>query len=143
MPASEELLCLYSARVERRDGSYVIEVPQREIDVGAIEDGGTYRVAMIAPDGTGASTSASDGGADRARGGSGSGQSGPPVAESDVLDVEIEDIGDKGDGIARVGPGYVIIIPDTRLNERVAVEITDVRENMAFAEVVERYDRPA
>lgn len=142
MPVSEELLCLYSARVEQRDGSYVIEVPQREIDVGAVEDGGTYRVAMIAPGAADAATAASREAVDRDRGGSGSGESGPPVAQSDVLDVEIEDIGDKGDGIARVGPGYVIIIPDTQLNERVAVEVTDVRENMAFAEVVERYDRP-
>jgi len=142
MPVSEELLCLYSARVERRDGSYVIEVPQREVDVGAVEAGGTYRVAMIARDGGGAATPDAGTAADRGRGGAERGGSGPPVARSDVLDVEIEDIGDKGDGIARVGPGYVIIVPDTELNERVSVEITDVRENMAFAEVVDRYDRP-
>ncbi len=141
MPVSEELLCLYSARVERRDGSYVVEIPQREIDVGDVEDGGTYRVAMIAPD-AGDASPTSGGATARDRGGSRDGGSGPPVAQSDVLDVEIEDIGDKGDGIARVGPGYVIIIPDTELNERVSVEVTDVRENMAFAEVVERYDRP-
>jgi len=31
-----------------------------------------------------------------------------------------------------------VIAPDTEVGERVTVEITDVRANVAFAEVVER-----
>lgn len=65
----------------------------------------------------------------------------PPVDEGDILDVEIEDVGDKGDGIARVGPGYIVFVPETEVGERVEVELTEVRENMAFADVVNRYDR--
>lgn len=40
--------------------------------------------------------------------------------------------------IARVERGYVVIVPDADLNERVEVEITSARENVAFAEVIDR-----
>jgi predicted RNA-binding protein with TRAM domain len=62
----------------------------------------------------------------------------PPVEEGEQRDVEIEDIGEQGDGISRVDRGFVVIVPDTEQGERVTVQITDVRENVAFAEVVER-----
>ena len=62
----------------------------------------------------------------------------PPVEEGEQRTVEIEDIGDQGDGITRVERGFVVIVPDTKQTERVTIEITDVRENVAFAEVVER-----
>lgn len=62
----------------------------------------------------------------------------PPVKEGERREVEIEDIGEQGDGIARVKRGYVIIVPDTEIGERVTVEITKVRQNVAFAEVLER-----
>ena len=52
--------------------------------------------------------------------------------------VDIEDIGEQGDGIARVERGYVVVVPDTELNERVTIEITKVTETVAFGEVLER-----
>ena len=135
MEISDELLCVFSAQVEERDGSYTIRVPQREVDAGDVEAGGVYRVAIL-PQVTQTSAAERDVPPERDRP-----ESRPPVEENERVDVEIEDIGDQGDGIARVGPGYVVVVPDTELDERVAVEITDVRENMAFAEVVDRYDR--
>jgi predicted RNA-binding protein with TRAM domain len=62
----------------------------------------------------------------------------PPVNEGETREVEIEDIGEQGDGITRVERGFVVIVPDTKESERVKIEITDVRQNVAFAEVVER-----
>lgn len=62
----------------------------------------------------------------------------PPVEEGETRRVEIQDLGDQGDGITRVERGFVVIVPDTEQGERVEVEITDVRENVAFGEVVER-----
>jgi len=62
----------------------------------------------------------------------------PPVNEGDRRNVEIEDIGDQGDGITRVERGFVVIVPDTTQGERVIIEIADVRENVAFADVVSR-----
>ncbi len=53
------------------------------------------------------------------------------------LEPEIEDLGKQGDGIARVERGYVIIVPDTEVGERVKIEVTEVKSNFAVGEVVE------
>ncbi|QPV61645.1 TRAM domain-containing protein [Halosimplex litoreum] len=147
MEISDQLRCLFSAQVEERDGSYVVEVPKREVRTGSLAAGDTYRVALV-PSPANTSGGGSDGEdasraerRDRANGdrsnGDRSGRS-PPVDEGEERTVEIEDIGEQGDGITRVERGFVVIVPDTDQGERVTVEITDVRENVAFAEVVER-----
>lgn len=131
MDISDQLLCLFSAQLEQRDGSYVIEVPEQEVQLGEIDDGGTYRVALLStPTET---TEKTEEQPNRERG-----LPEPPVEEGEHREVEIEDIGEQGDGIARVERGFVVIVPDTEQGERVTVEITDVRENVAFAEVVDR-----
>lgn len=63
---------------------------------------------------------------------------GPPVEQGEIIDVEIESLGDQGDGMVKVGPGYVIIVPETTINDRVSVRITDTKYTVAFAEVVSR-----
>ena len=63
----------------------------------------------------------------------------PPVSEGETREVEIESLGDQGDGIAKVERGFVVIVPETDVGERVTVEITDVGPNVAFAEVVKRH----
>lgn len=129
MRISDDLLCLFSAEVERRDGSYVIEVPTRELDVGTLQEGETYRMAMFRGSTTETDSSRQDVERDPPA---------PPVDEGEIREVDIEDIGEQGDGIARVERGYVVIVPDTDKGERVTVEITDVQQNVAFAEVEER-----
>lgn len=136
MEISDNLVCLYSGQVEERDGSYVVEVPKSEVSAGSVSTDRVYRVALLS---TGTDEPGDDEGEAPAsaqretqRG------QGPPVDEGDTRTVDIEDIGEKGDGIARVERGYVVIVPDTEQGERVTIEITDVRENMGFAEVVER-----
>lgn len=138
MEISDRLLCLFSAEVTQRDGVDSIEIPDREVAIGDVAPGETYRVALL-PASAGearaaqsTSTSAPDSAGE---------EPAPPVEEGEVVDVEIETVGDQGDGIARVGPGFVLIVSDTEVGERVAVELTEVRQNMAFADVVERYDR--
>ena len=138
MELSDELHCLFSATVDERNGSYVIEVPKREVRLGDLQDGETYRVAVL-------SSPSSDEGDDtspeqkqeqeheQARR-----SPAAPVREGEQRTVEIEDLGDQGDGLTRVERGFVVIVPDTERGERVTVEITDVRKNVAFAEVVER-----
>lgn len=64
----------------------------------------------------------------------------PPVDRGEELVVDIESIGDQGDGIARVDRGYVIIVPDTDKGERVRINVTSVKQNVAFGEVVDRID---
>lgn len=130
MDIPTDLLCLFNAEVEERDGRFVLEVPAREVNLGEIERGGMYRVGILRGVGD--------------TGGSGPHRSreqatpSPPVHEGESRVVEIEDLGEQGDGITRVERGFVVIVPDTEPGEKVEIEITDVRENLAFGEVVER-----
>jgi predicted RNA-binding protein with TRAM domain len=126
---SDELLCLFSADVSVEDGRYVVEVPRREVETGAVEAGGTYRVALISADVE-----------------SGDGEAGtetppdqpqPPVEPGETRYVEIEDIGKQGDGIARVERGYVIIVPGADIDERVKIEVTEVKSNFAVGEIID------
>ena len=139
MELPDQLHCLFSARATQQDGSYVVEIPERELDVGAITEGSTYRIAVLpAAEDTDASSAEQRAKEQRTRSKRDHAPPEPPVAEDERREVEIEDIGDQGDGIARVERGFVIIVPDTQKGERVTVEITDVQQNVAFAEVQER-----
>lgn len=132
MEIPDQLRCLFSAQVEERDGSYVIEVPEQEVRLGEADLGETHRVAIL-PSPSKTERDETSRTSDRERG-----PPEPPVDEGETRDVEIEDIGEQGDGITRVERGFVVIVPDTDQGERVTVEITDVRDTVAFADVVER-----
>lgn len=139
----DELLCLFSATVEETDDTYVIEIPKQEIRQGAVQLDATYRLAMFAVADAplekvsrgGSQVRNQHQGSDR-----GNGEDRPPVAVGDERTVEIEDIGEQGDGIARVERGYVVVVPDTEQGERVTIRITDVTENVGFGEVLSRQD---
>jgi predicted RNA-binding protein with TRAM domain len=128
----DRLECLFSAAVEEASDSYTIEVPKDEAERGAISAGETYRVVLLennpsdesepshtntAPTPTSTSTPT------------------PPVSTGDTREVTIETLGDQGDGIAKIERGYVLIVPGVRPDDEVTVEITQVRENVAFADV--------
>jgi predicted RNA-binding protein with TRAM domain len=132
MEISEQLRCLFSGRVEERSGSYVIEVPEQELRLGDLQADETYRVAVLPSSETNEAINTDSDSPPEQR------SQTPPVAEGEQRTVEIETIGDQGDGITRVERGFVVIVPDTEQSERVTIEITDVRENVAFADVVER-----
>ena len=104
-----------------------MSIPRREIETGAIDPGEVYRVALIARD--------SD--VEQSTSEAPPSQPQPPVEEGEIRYVEVEDLGKQGDGIARVERGYVIIVPDTEVGERVKVEITEVKPNFAVGEVIE------
>jgi predicted RNA-binding protein with TRAM domain len=136
MEIPDQLQTLFSGQIDEQDGTYVVEVPEREIEIGDLQHGRTYRVAMLQPpttDGADETGTGSDTESTQERG-----PPDPPVDEGEQRTVEIEDLGEQGDGITRVERGFVVIVPDTEQGERATVEITDVRENVAFAEVVER-----
>ncbi|GAA0668815.1 TRAM domain-containing protein [Natronoarchaeum mannanilyticum] len=136
MKISEQLLCLFSGNIEEQDGRYVVEIPERELELGEVRNGENYRVALL-PQTSGSNDDEEQQSA-TPKSSREHDPSGPPVEEGEVRDVEIEDIGEQGDGIARVERGYVVIVPDTETGERVSVEMATVRENVAFGEVVER-----
>ena len=132
MEIPTQLHCLFSADVEQQDGTHVVEVPKSEVNLGDLQEGETYRVGLI--------PSLSNGETDQSGTEPTSKRSPPepPVEEGENRTVEIENIGDQGDGLTRVERGFVVIVPDTEQGEEVTIEITDIRENVAFAEVVER-----
>ena len=131
MEISDQLLCLFSADVTDEGDRYVVEVPRREIETGSVEAGGTYRVALISAEaGTGA-------GDDDGTSETPPDQPQPPVEPGETRYVEIEDIGKQGDGIARVERGYVIIVPGTEVDERVKIEVREVKSNFAVGDVVD------
>lgn len=60
-----------------------------------------------------------------------------PVKEGDEIDVKIEAVGEKGDGVARV-KGFVIFVPNTREGDEVKIRITKVLRKVGFGEVLGR-----
>jgi 23S rRNA (uridine2552-2'-O)-methyltransferase len=59
-----------------------------------------------------------------------------PVETGDRLEVEIEDVGDEGDGIATVD-GYTLFVPGAEAGETVEVVVDDVKPRFGFAERVD------
>ena len=132
MEISEQLHCLFTGTVEDDDQSYTVEIPTHEIQLGDLQEDETYRVALL-PSSSNETSNESD-----AQSVDESEPPAPPVEEGEQRTVEIESLGDQGDGITRVERGFVVIVPDTERGERVIVEITDVKETVAFAEVRKR-----
>ncbi len=58
-----------------------------------------------------------------------------PIRVGDEIDVTIEAVGAKGDGIAKV-KGFVIFVPNTKQGETVKVKVTKVLRKVGFGEVV-------
>ena len=58
-----------------------------------------------------------------------------PVKVGDELDVKIEAVGEKGDGIAKKD-GFVLFVPSTKQGDNVRIKVTRVLQKVGFAEVV-------
>lgn len=59
----------------------------------------------------------------------------PPVAEGDVISGKIDSLGEKGDGVLKIGT-FVIFVPDVVKDEEVKLKITRVLKKYAFAEKI-------
>ncbi len=138
MKIPDNLLCIFSAEIEEGVDGYTIRIPDHELEQGTVDPGATYRIGILehgasptkAP--TPQPQEVGDPGRDRDH-------LEPPVEEGEQVDVEIESLGEQGDGIARVDRGFVVIVPDSDVGERLTVEITDVKPTVAFSEVVQRH----
>jgi 23S rRNA (uridine2552-2'-O)-methyltransferase len=67
-----------------------------------------------------------------------------PLRKGDEYVVDIEKLGSNGDGAVLI-EGFVVFVKEVELGEKVRIEITDVKPNFAFADVVERpgkYEKP-
>lgn len=58
-----------------------------------------------------------------------------PVKVGDEIDVKVESVGEKGDGVAKV-KGFVLFVPNTKQGDEVHVKITRVLKKVGFAEVL-------
>ncbi len=62
-------------------------------------------------------------------------QSFAPVKVGDELDVTIEAVGEKGDGICKK-KGFVLFVPNTKQGDTVKIRVTKVLRKVGFAEVI-------
>ena len=58
-----------------------------------------------------------------------------PVNVGDELDVKIEAVGEKGDGIAKK-EGFVLFVPNAKEGQEVKIRVTKVLRKVGFAEIV-------
>ncbi|TET19511.1 TRAM domain-containing protein [Candidatus Bathyarchaeota archaeon] len=62
-----------------------------------------------------------------------------PVRKGQEIDVVINDIGTRGDGIARI-QNFLIFVPQVKVGERVKVKIVSVGKKFAIAEKINRQE---
>jgi len=65
-----------------------------------------------------------------------------PVNVDDELDVKIEAVGEKGDGIAKKD-GFVLFVPNTSQGDEVRIRVKKVLSKVGFAEVVGKSEKKA
>ena len=61
----------------------------------------------------------------------------PPIKEGDEIELKIEGVGAKGDGIAKKD-NFVIFVPNTKEGDLIRAKINRVLLKYAFAEAVEK-----
>ncbi len=65
-----------------------------------------------------------------------------PVKPGDELDVTIEAVAAKGDGIAKKD-GFVIFVPNAKEGEKIRIKVTEVKSRCAIAQKMEGGEAPA
>jgi len=133
---SDSLRLLFETTVEEAGDRYVVSIPDALVENGTVSTDTRYRVALLGSAAeAGPSPPEDSEPAPMPRTEPNEAQ-GPPVEEGEVRTVSIDTLGDQGDGIAKVERGFIVIVPGTKPGDRVEVEITDVKETVAFAETV-------
>jgi predicted RNA-binding protein with TRAM domain len=62
-----------------------------------------------------------------------------PVKQGEELDVTIETVGEKGDGIAKKN-GFVLFVPNVKEGDKVKIRVNKVLKKVGFAEVIGKSD---
>ncbi|GAA0308440.1 TRAM domain-containing protein [Halarchaeum salinum] len=151
---SDSIRLLFETEIEADDDRYVVSIPKSLVENGSLSLDDPYRVALLAASDETAgnaapstdktpstdATSEMPSSSSRSRTGNRASErqtQEPPVSEGDIRTVTIDTLGDQGDGIAKVERGFIVIVPGTKPGDQLNVEITDVKETVAFAEPVE------
>jgi predicted RNA-binding protein with TRAM domain len=142
MHIPDELLAVFNTSITEKDGSYILELPETEVDAGAISSGEVCKVALID------ATSEDEHGQHPSR----PRQAGvdpehppvasespkekqPPVSVGERHQVYIAGLGDQGDGFATID-GFNIFVPNSSVGDTLEVEIQNVLDTYGFAEPV-------
>ncbi|WP_424016274.1 TRAM domain-containing protein (plasmid) [Halorientalis pallida] len=147
---SDSLQLLFETSLEKERDRYTISIPPEIVENGSLSEGQSYRVALLPgtePEPESESTSSQSqprsrtDKADQRRSASNTQHSSnqapsPPVEEGEIRSVTIDTLGDQGDGIAKVERGFIVIVSGTQPGDQAKVRITDVKENVAFAEPI-------
>lgn len=140
---ADSLRLLFETSLEKEGDRYVVQIPEELVEDGTLSVDEQYRVALHAiGNATGqttqqpAETDIRENGGHTSAGVRTRSEQTPPVDEGEVRTVTIDTIGDQGDGIAKVERGFIVIVPETRPGDRLEVEVTDVKDTVAFAEPV-------
>jgi predicted RNA-binding protein with TRAM domain len=136
MEISEQLTRLFDDKSEDQGHSYVVEVPKQEVDIGYVDPTEDYQVAVLKQPSENSQPATTQNRDDPSQ------QPDidqPPVSTGETRVVEITEMGDQGDGLTRAERGFVVIVPETEVGERVRIRIETVRETVAFGKVVERF----
>lgn len=140
IPIPERLKSLFTGVVRDTGDQFVIEIPKSEVETGHVDVGGRYRVAVIDtqdPSASGGAATDSRKQPSEPTESDSRDHPEPPVEAGEQRRVTIETLGEQGDGIARVGRGFVVIVPGVEPGDEPTVRIADVTDTVAFAEVVE------
>ena len=121
----DDLICKFTAEIEEQNGKLVVELPASEMKYKTLNAGDICQVSVQQLGTSSIQTSAQ------------STEPTPPVSPGERRTVEIADVGEKGDGIARVDRGYVLIIPGAAVGDEVTVEVQEVQSNYGFAKIIE------
>ncbi|MEM7821275.1 MAG: TRAM domain-containing protein [Candidatus Aenigmatarchaeota archaeon] len=59
-----------------------------------------------------------------------------PIKEGEEYDVEINEVGSRGDGIARI-KNFVVFVPNTKRGDKTHIKIKEVKNRFAIGEKIE------
>lgn len=128
----DSLLSYFTATIQQQDdGTYVVEIPENELETGSLDMASEHKVAVF---GTSEEQDTQETTPSTKELGPGPT---PPVREGETRTVEIVDEGTEGDGIARIDEGYVVIVPDGTVGDTCEIEVIAVKEQFAIGERVQ------
>lgn len=117
--------CLFTATLVGDDPPQ-FEIPTAEVEAGTLDPGATYRIGVF--DGPSGERTPPDPAPAIPK---------PPVEVGEIRFVEIDDEGDRGDGIAHADRGFVIFVEGANQGDRVKIRIEEVADEYATASVIE------
>lgn len=137
MKIDDGLLTLFHGQVTTSEDTYRIQIPESEVESGALTEDDIYRVAMLqVGEEAGSSTNSIKERQPKDNEITETQEPRPPVSEGEHRSVHIESEGEEGDGVAFIDTGYAVFVPGVQVGEDIEVRIETVHDRYAFAEPV-------